>query len=84
MAWYIGEHMPTARKKWNKSMQARVSKTTLMLSQLKAIKMIGLDKVTFAIIQGLRRADIQLSVKFRYWSTLRISTSTPTAMILLV
>lgn len=50
MAWYIGEHMPTARKNWNKGMQSRVSKTTLMLSQLKAIKMIGLDKVTFAII----------------------------------
>lgn len=75
MAWYLGEVMPTARKNWTRTVETRVSKTSAMLSQIKAIKMAGLETIFNNAIRSLRKVDIEMSLKYRTWTTLRIATS---------
>lgn len=42
---------------WNKSIEKRVAQTTKALSQIRSIKMIGLEKPTTEQLQNLRAKE---------------------------
>ncbi|KAM3442495.1 hypothetical protein MY4824_001089 [Beauveria thailandica] len=62
---FCGNYMRAAQRKWNESIQARVTKTSRILSQLPAIKMLGLGPKTTEFIQHLRIREIDASKKYR-------------------
>lgn len=65
--YFVGNRMPPARKLWNESVTTRVSRTSNVLSQIKAIKMTGLEGVMTNYIQKLREKEMDLSKKSRFW-----------------
>ncbi|EJP68544.1 multidrug resistance protein MDR, putative [Beauveria bassiana ARSEF 2860] len=60
-----GKYMRAAQRKWNESIQTRVTKTSRVLSQLPAIKMLGLGPRTTEFIQHLRIREIKTAKKYR-------------------
>ncbi|KAK0391974.1 hypothetical protein NLU13_1472 [Sarocladium strictum] len=54
-----------ARMMWNEGVQQRVSTTSLMLAQIKGIKMTGLVDYFATLVQKLRIAELDMSKKFR-------------------
>ncbi|OAA43529.1 ABC transporter [Beauveria brongniartii RCEF 3172] len=62
---FCGNYMRAAQRQWNESIQARVTKTSRILSQLPAIKMLGLGPKTTEFIQHLRIREIETSKKYR-------------------
>ena len=65
--YVIGKHMPSAQKLWNEATSDRVAKTSKMMSQIKAVKMTGLEDVMSDYIQSLREEEIEHSKKTRTW-----------------
>lgn len=61
LGWHFGKKVGPALKSWNLSIQKRVSQTSGVLAQIKAIKMIGLEKVMTSLIQNLRESEITTS-----------------------
>ncbi|KAM3556139.1 hypothetical protein ARSEF4850_005661 [Beauveria asiatica] len=62
---FYGNYLRAAQRKWNESIQTRVTKTSRVLSQVPAIKMLGLGPKTTEFIQHLRIREIQTSKKYR-------------------
>ncbi|KAJ4147951.1 hypothetical protein LMH87_002443 [Akanthomyces muscarius] len=60
-----GNYMRAAQRKWNESIQTRVTKTSRVLSQLPAIKMLGLGPKTTEFVQYLRAHEIEASRSYR-------------------
>ena len=67
-SWYLGERAPTAQEEWNEQTEIRVAKTSSTLSQIKAIKMIGLEDSVSCQIRDIRATEIQRSIKARLLS----------------
>ena len=65
ISWYVGERLPTARARWNERVEIRVAKTSTTLTQLKAMKMVGLEHIASREIEDLRNVEIEYSIKAR-------------------
>ena len=62
---FLGTRVPDARAEWHRKIDVRVSTTSVMLSQLKSLKMVGLDTIASNQIRVLRKAEIHASIKSR-------------------
>lgn len=67
--------MPAARKAYNESMELRVSKTSDMLTQLKAIKMVGLEESVTDYMTKFEENEIRASTATRKWMSVMYSIS---------
>ncbi|EGX92389.1 ABC multidrug transporter, putative [Cordyceps militaris CM01] len=65
VTYFLGRSIGSAYQAWNQSIEARVAKTSTVLSQLKAIKMLGMGPVIGDYLQHLRQAEMIKSNKFR-------------------
>lgn len=63
----VGKNMPSAQKEWNAVISSRVAKTAKMLSQIKAVKMTGLEDVMATYVQKLRENEVEHSKNTRIW-----------------
>ncbi|KAK3185575.1 hypothetical protein K4F52_005675, partial [Lecanicillium sp. MT-2017a] len=61
----LGRRFRAAKKAWNDSIQKRVSKTSSILSQVKGIKMMGIESKIADFTQKLREVEIFFSKKAR-------------------
>lgn len=59
--------MPSAQKEWNAAISSRMVKTSKMLSQIKAVKMTGLEDVMATYVQKLRETEVEHSKNTRVW-----------------
>jgi hypothetical protein len=69
----VGGGMGPARVAWNAKVQKRVSTTSSVLGQIKAVKMMGLSTRVNQLVQSLRVEEIESSKAFRMffvWITL--------------
>lgn len=66
-SYVVGKKMPLAQKDWTASIADRVEKTSKMLSQIKAIKMTGLEDVMATYVQNLRETEVGHSKRTRVW-----------------
>ncbi|KAJ3483781.1 hypothetical protein NLG97_g7224 [Lecanicillium saksenae] len=62
----ITKRMGKARANWNQKTQERVAGTSLALQQMKSIKSTGLTSFISEHLQGLREAEIKVSLKERH------------------
>ena len=62
-SWYLGERATTAQEEWNEQTEIRVAKTSSTLSQIKAIKMIGLEDSVSCQIRDIRATEIPHTIK---------------------
>ncbi|KAJ3494643.1 hypothetical protein NLG97_g3947 [Lecanicillium saksenae] len=67
--WFWGFNTGPALKAYNTSSQARVTKTSSILYQLGAIKMMGLGSTVATYLQRLRQEDVRLSSRHRTFET---------------
>ena len=63
LGYYVGKKLPGAKKAWTAFTAVRTTKTSSMLSNIKAIKMIGLEDVMTQHVQGLRDTELNYSLK---------------------
>lgn len=63
---FLSKSMAPAMADWNRAVQKRVGDSSMMLSQMKGIKMMGLSDFMFDSIQGLRVYELDLSKRFRW------------------
>lgn len=73
-AAYLGKKMPDARKLWTDKTELRVSEASATLSQIKALKIIGLEGVATKRLQSLREDEVKQSKKFRLWTVVLVTT----------
>ncbi|TQS34482.1 hypothetical protein Golomagni_05130 [Golovinomyces magnicellulatus] len=66
--------MAPASHAWNGAVEKRVSKTATVLSNVKAIKMIGLASLVQTLLRGLRKAEIAQSIAVRKIEVNKIGT----------
>ncbi|KAJ6783073.1 hypothetical protein PWT90_06073 [Aphanocladium album] len=59
--YFLGQRLGTLWAKWNKSIGERISKTTQILPQLTAIKMLGLGSTVAAYLKQLRVDEVNVS-----------------------
>lgn len=79
--WYIGKMMPPTRVSWNESTESRVAKVYAMLSQIKSIKMVGLDRLILDQLQAAFTLEIKAIRSFRWWSVVLVTTARFCTMI---
>lgn len=60
-------YIPPAQKRWNSGIDARVNCSSSVLSQLRAIKIVGLAPSMGKHLQSLREAEVELSTTRRVW-----------------
>lgn len=63
---FLSKSMAPAMANWNRAVQKRVGASSLMLSQMKGIKMMGLTDLMLDSIQALRVYELDLSKRFRW------------------
>lgn len=63
--YFIGKRMAVAFTAWNAEIESRVSKTSKVLSQVKALKMFGLAPTINRYLQNLRQSEMAKSNSFR-------------------
>lgn len=66
--------MPDDTRIWKQRIQARVAKTSAMLHQIRAVRMVGLEKIFFKPVQDLHNAEVAASKGARVWAALMIAT----------
>lgn len=59
------EKMAPASAMWNEAIEERVSKTAKVLSQMKPIKVLGLESIVTGYLQGLHENELQQSLEAR-------------------
>lgn len=64
---YIARAVPSRQKIWNQAIQTRIATTLSMLSNIKAVKMMGISQVAFDRLQDARATELQTSAGFRFW-----------------
>ncbi|KAI0805101.1 P-loop containing nucleoside triphosphate hydrolase protein [Xylaria sp. FL0064] len=69
----IGQKTPARQARWMQSIQTRVKATTLALTHIKAIKMLGLGSVVSKPIQETRRVEMDAQKSFRRLQVLIIA-----------
>lgn len=67
--------MTSRQKLWLESMQRRINFTTNVLSNIKAVKMLGLSEKMQQFISAFRATEINRSKKFRALSSFNITLS---------
>lgn len=72
----FGKLITPATKTWNQTIQTRVTRTSLILAQLPAMKMLGLAPKGIEYIQHLREVEIQASRKCRTIRSFSIASAT--------
>lgn len=83
----FGHYTAPAIKVWNQAIEDRVSKTSRLLSQLPAVKMLGLGPKTIEYLQYLRTVEVEKSKKYRAVQAGAIATAsfsdliTPTTVV---
>lgn len=60
-SWYVGNMNGPAFAQWNSGIQDRVSETLVMISHMKGIRMIGLDRVIARRMHSLRQREVDMS-----------------------
>lgn len=55
---YVAQHLKPEQGKWNVATQQRISFTNSILSSIKNIKMLGMQKAVSRRIDGLRKHEI--------------------------
>lgn len=65
--------MRDASEVWAAAIQKRVAKTVSVLSEMKSIKIIGIEPVVTKYIQDLREKEIECSIKARRIEVVRMS-----------
>ncbi|XWX01887.1 hypothetical protein V2A60_009916 [Cordyceps javanica] len=63
--YFLGNWMASAFAVWNKSIEIRVSKTSRVIGQLKALKMFGLGPTISKYLQSQREDEMASSNKYR-------------------
>ena len=61
----LSRYVGRAQSIWIKGIQTRVDSTVVMLTSMKAVKMLGYTDLMHDIIQRLRERELQLSTAFR-------------------
>lgn len=64
-SWYLAKHFPPAKEAWTASIDASVAATSTALSQIKAIKMSGMENDVSEELRELRAMEIRRSIKTR-------------------
>ncbi|KAJ6783680.1 hypothetical protein PWT90_08146 [Aphanocladium album] len=72
----LGKFLTPAMKNWNQKIQSRVSKTSQVLAQLPAMKMLGLGPKAVEFVQHLRELEIRASQKYRSIQSGAIASAT--------
>lgn len=68
----IGKSMPIANKNWTKSKEKRKSEAHKTISQVKAIRAIGIDSAAYHRMDQLHLTEIDASVTARFWMVLQM------------
>ncbi|KAJ6013292.1 ABC transporter FUM19 [Penicillium herquei] len=55
----------SSQKRWIERVETRLELTTIMLSNMKAVKMLGLSETLRNLVDSLRKVELQTSRKFR-------------------
>lgn len=76
VAGWFGNKLPAKVKQWNQSIEARVTAASAMLSQIKAIKMVGLEQVVSRLSMKMRETEMDNSAKVREYRTLVVALCT--------
>ena len=61
----VSSRMGPAQKAWMEGIQSRIDVTSKMLESMKGVKMLGLTPTMSALVRGLRKHEVTLSLKFR-------------------
>ena len=72
---YLGNRAPNTRQIWDEIIKLRVTRTAAMLSQLKAIKMVGLDKLLLRPIVHFCRIELEHASISGEWLAIKLATS---------
>lgn len=65
LTYFIGQRMATLFAAWNRSIEVRIAKTSHILPQLTAIKMLGLGPAVGTFLKRLRVDEVNVSGGFR-------------------
>lgn len=57
--------MSSSQRRWIEKVQERLQVTSSMLGDMKAVKMLGLERVMSDLVQRLRRDEISTSKSYR-------------------
>lgn len=76
VGFLFGKLITPATKHWNQTIQTRVTRTSVILAQLPAMKMLGLAPQGIEYIQHLRETEIQASRKSRTIRSFSIASAT--------
>lgn len=63
---YVTRDLHRAQKDWNQSTQDRVAATSSMISSVKVVKMLGLQKALSRRIEHLRDKEMKFAAKVRW------------------
>lgn len=72
----LGRFLTPAMRNWNQTIQTRVAKTSQLLAQLPAMKMLGLGPKAVEFIQHLRELEIRASRRYRSIQSGAITSAT--------
>ncbi|KAB8206354.1 P-loop containing nucleoside triphosphate hydrolase protein [Aspergillus parasiticus] len=61
----ISTRMATAQRAWVEKVQVRLTVTSTMLGNIKAVKMLGLTDVLYQMLSSLRQIELNTSQRFR-------------------
>ncbi|KAJ6789855.1 hypothetical protein PWT90_09628 [Aphanocladium album] len=75
LSYILGKYSSPAMTYWNEHVQVRVAKTSKVLSQLPAIKALGLGPKVAEFIQHLRVVETIASKKFRFVQALSLGSA---------
>ncbi|KAH8900775.1 P-loop containing nucleoside triphosphate hydrolase protein [Thozetella sp. PMI_491] len=71
----VAKRFGTAQRVWNERVEDRISATIHMLSDMKAVKMLGLSTIMSDMITKMRQIELEASEKFRVLRIWRILIS---------
>lgn len=72
LTYFMGQKMATRFADWNRSIEERIAKTSHILPQLTAIKMLGLGPTVGAYLQRLRVDEVNVSGSFRRFEAISV------------
>ncbi|KAI0128261.1 P-loop containing nucleoside triphosphate hydrolase protein [Xylariales sp. AK1849] len=72
MTWGVSSRIGSAQAVWNERVQKRVAITSTMLSNMKAVQMLGMSNIMKNAVTKLREIELRTSEKFRALLILQI------------
>ena len=66
MSRFVAKHLQPRQKAWNNATQNRIAATSSVLSAMKVIKMLGLQRNLTHRIQELRKEELWVASKLRW------------------